>query len=79
MEQVDGCRLIDEYYETAPLIVKSIDEQSNQQEIYKSIWKNYLNDCYQCITRKEYYKAKLIYIEMVTNLKKKYLIEELVY
>ena len=76
MEQVDGCRLIDEYYETAPLIVESINEQTNSNEIYLGIWKNYLNDCYQCITRKEYYKAKLIYIEMVTSLRRTYLIND---
>jgi len=78
MKQGDGSKLINEYYKTAPLIVKSINEQTNPKEIYISIWKNYLNDCYQYITRKEYNKAKLLYMEMVTELKKTYLNKEFV-
>ena len=73
MKQVGGCRLIDEYYKTAPSIVELIDEQVNPKEIYRSIWNNYLKGCYQYITQKEYFKAKSLYIRMVINLKNQYL------
>jgi hypothetical protein len=72
-KEPDGPELIKEYYKTAPLIVKRIEETSNRDEIYKQIWANYLKPCLEYLEKKEFNKVKDIYVSMVRNLQRRFL------
>lgn len=73
VQQPDGKSLIDEYYKIAPQIVSNISHLKNSSAIYETIWKEYLAPCLSFIENDQNQSCKLLYIEMVTSLKKKYL------
>lgn len=73
LKQADGRELIEEYYVIAPKIVEKINSLVNAKEIYKSIWDNYLKDCLYYLEQKNTKSCKKNYIDMVNNLKNKYL------
>jgi hypothetical protein len=67
-------KLITEYYQIAPQIVKSINTQPNAQSIYENIWNKYLSKCLSYIYSKQYEKAKDLYIRLVRILEKEFII-----
>lgn len=71
--QEDGERLIKEYYQIAPNIVKSIDLQENKDEIYRNIWDKYLIHCFHSFLQSDYQLCKDIYVKMVHELSVDYL------
>ena len=73
VKQSDGKSLIDEYYEIAPKIVNKINQLTNANEIYNSIWINYLKPCLKFIENDDNQNCKALYIDMVKNLKEKFL------
>ena len=73
INQSDGKSLINEYYEVAPKIVAKINQLANPSEIYRSIWKNYLKPCLMFIESGNFLRCKSKYIDMVNNLRIKYL------
>jgi len=73
IKEPDGKELIEEYYKTAPLIVRKIEEMPNKEEIYKQIWDRYLSKCLEFLNKKQFAKVKKTYIEMVRTLQKKFL------
>ena len=70
--QPDGQRLINEYYVMAPEIVRKIDECADSAEIYRGIWYEYLEPCYELIQRGEYLACKRKYVEMVRQLQHRF-------
>jgi len=73
VHQPDGKKLIEEYYETAPLIVNLINKRKDYKDIYFCLWEKYLNPCLELLEKKDFMEVKRIYIEMVENLKKQFL------
>lgn len=73
LNQDDGSKLVQEYYDIAPEIVKKINEQSSSDRIYRSIWENYLKPCLKFLEGNENEKCKRTYMEMVNNLRAKFL------
>lgn len=71
--QEGGKELVKEYYETAPQIVKNIDEREDRNRIYSHIWGNWLKPCLSDIENGNYDACKQTYIQMVENLRRKYL------
>ena len=71
--QPDGKSLIAEYYAIAPKIIENINRLSNAAQIYQSIWQKYLEPCLNFIRNSDNLACKNKYIEMVGDLKKKYL------
>ena len=71
--QPDGKSLIAEYYDIAPRIVANINRLANAKEIYKNIWQNYLEPCLKFIERGENLACRNKYVEMVRDLKQRYL------
>lgn len=65
--------IVNEYYNIAPTIVKRIDRQENADEIYCAIWKEYLRPCIQMIEQGEYEDCRTRYIEMVNDLRGRFL------
>ena len=72
-KEADGKKLIEEYYQTAPLIVEKINSQPNAKEIYHNLWENYLKPCLEHLKRGEYQKVKILYVQMVRDLQKEFL------
>lgn len=66
--QTDGEKLIQEYYITAPKIIKAIDQRKDAPKIYRNIWDAYLGKCLMHLEKKEYDRCKNIYVEMVKNM-----------
>ena len=73
INQSDGKSLIDEYYEIAPKIVDKINHLTNAGEIYQSIWTKYLKPCLSFIENGDNQNCKTLYIDMVKNLREKFL------
>lgn len=73
MNSPEGRRLVEEYYDTAPYLVKVLEMCQNVAEIYEELYKNYLSVCIACIEDQKYEKCKYVYIEMVRRLQEKYL------
>ncbi|KAA8502671.1 hypothetical protein FNY66_02360 [Mediterraneibacter catenae] len=72
-ETEEGRRIVEEYYNIAPTIVKRIDRQEDADNIYRGIWEEYLSRCIRLIEEDEKDKCKELYISMVRSLEKEYL------
>lgn len=72
LNQPDGRELVNEYYIVAPEIVRRIESYSNSAEIYRWIWNEYLEPCYEMIQHEEYLACKQKYIEMVRQLQREF-------
>lgn len=68
-----GEETIREYYNIAPTIVKRIDRQDNADEIYRSIWNEYLNPCIRLIEDEKLEECRELYTKMIHDLEKEYL------
>lgn len=71
MNSVDGKRLVDEYYNTAPRIVAYINLQTGSEMIYHQIWSKYLVPCLKDIESGHREKCKKRYVRMVRQLRSK--------
>lgn len=71
--QPDGKSLIAEYYSVAPKIVEKINRLADAAQIYENIWQKYLAPCLNFIKRGENLACKNKYVEMVRELKSRYL------
>lgn len=71
--QPDGKALIAEYYSIAPRIVDRINRLADSAQIYKSIWREYLEPCLTFIGRGDNQSCKRLYVDMVTSLKERFL------
>ena len=68
----EGRSMIDDYYDLAPSIVKSIDALGNSDEIYGMIWNRYLAPCISDIEEQENDSCLKRYSEMVSDLASEY-------
>lgn len=68
-----GARLVEEYYNISPTIVKKISKRADSHKIYQDIWENYLNPCVRLIEEDKPAECKELYRTMVRTLEKQYL------
>lgn len=68
LQQADGERIIQRYYQIAPLILEAINKQSDSKEIFTSINDNYLVPCLKLIEEQRYAECKKLYMRMVEKL-----------
>lgn len=68
--QPDGKKLIEQYYRTAPYIVKQIDNRSDRTQIYEYLNERYLSKCLSHIKNDENEACKDLYVEMMEYLYK---------
>ena len=73
LKQTDGFVQIDEYYDTAPLIVSKINNRTDSPQIYSDLWANELKPCYDLIIKGEFEEARKIYSCAVLKLKEQFL------
>lgn len=71
--QPDGKTLIKEYYAIAPKIVSNINQLADSAQIYRTIWQKHLEPCLNFIQHGDNLACKNKYVEMILELKKKYL------
>lgn len=68
-----GQKIVEEYYNIAPTIVKRISRQPDAGRIYRGIWEEYLSPCIRLIEENRKEECRDRYIEMVRKLEKEYL------
>lgn len=73
METSEGEKLVNEYYDIAPTLVKRITRDEHADEIYQSIWDEFLRPCVSLIEDGKREECREKYTEMVHSLQKKYL------
>ena len=67
-----GEALIAEYYSIAPEIVRRIENSDNPMQTYNLMWDEYLYPCYNMLLKQDYSGAKVLYIELVGMLDRKF-------
>ncbi|MGO1297147.1 MAG: SEL1-like repeat protein [Vibrio sp.] len=67
-----GEALIAEYYSIAPEIVRRIANSENPMQTYNLMWDEYLYPCYNMLLEQDYSGAKVLYIELVGMLDRKF-------
>lgn len=75
LKSQSGRRLVEEYYNIAPTIVKRINKQKDAGEIYRGIWEMYLNPCIWLIEENKKEECREVYSRMVRGLEREYLTE----
>jgi len=73
IDQVDGKKLIEQYYNIAPKIVENINLQKDKQHIFAGIWSYYLKPCLISIELENFEASKGIYLKMVNMLQIRFL------
>lgn len=71
--QIDGTKLINNYYETAPKIVTIINYLDNSKDIYHNLYNKYILECINYIEQNKFDECKNTYINMMNYLIKEYL------
>ena len=69
----EGEALVKEYYNIAPTIVTRINRQSQASGVYREIWDNYLKPCIRFIEEQRLEDCKDCYMNMVMELKGRYI------
>ncbi len=64
---------VEEYYRTAPELVRRIDRRADADKIYASIWEQYLKPCVCLIEENRLLECEEVYTDMVRNLERQYL------
>lgn len=72
--QPDGEQTIQEYYNIAPTIVKRIAKEEKAEEVYQYLWDHYISECVTMVQDGRLQECREKYEDMMTSLKKKYLI-----
>lgn len=73
MQTEKGREIVNEYYNIAPGLVMMMDMQNDAGQIYQNIYKEYLIPCIQHIENERNEECCELYMQMVNNLKEKYL------
>ena len=69
----NGEFLVNEYYKTAPTIVKAINSKENATAIWKKLYKEEILKCVELINKHEYNEAFSKYKQMTNTLVEKYI------
>ena len=73
LSESEGRHLVERYYRIAPKIVQNIDALPERDCIYYEIWEKYLKKCMSSIQNNEPESCKNTYVEMVSQLERKFL------
>ena len=72
INQLDGKKIIQKYYEIATNIVYNINKCKDKYIIYQDIWNKSLKKCLNLIELKKYEECKKLYMKMVEELEVKF-------
>lgn len=73
LQSKEGEAVVKDYYNIAPTLVNRIGREQDAAAVYHAIWDTYLCDCIQKIEQGENEACKERYMEMVSDLKNRYL------
>ncbi len=76
LRQEDGERLIREYYDIAPTIVKRIAKEDDPETVYHFLWDNYISRCIVLLEEEKPEECRDIYTQMMNFLRQKYVITD---
>ena len=69
----DGENIVNEYYETAPKIVKAINSKNDAVDIWKNLYEKEILTCVNLINKRAYEEAFSKYKQMTNTLIEKYI------
>ncbi|MDO4262388.1 MAG: CFI-box-CTERM domain-containing protein [Eubacteriales bacterium] len=69
----EGRRMVEEYYDIAPTIVKRLEKEPERAEIFRGLYESYLMPCIRKIEDGQYEECKDRYETMVQELKERYI------
>lgn len=69
----EGKKIVEQYYDIAPTIVKHINQTERSKEVYEEIYEKYLLTCIDLVEKQKMEECKEVYSSMVRELQKKYL------
>lgn len=72
----EGKRLIEEYYDIAPTIVKRIAREADSGEKYLYLWNTYIKKCVDLIAAEENEQCGRLYRAMMSELKEAYMVTD---
>ena len=67
-----GQELVDRYYETAPGVIRAMQQRPDYRELCRDIYERYICPCIHMIHEGRYEDCKVHYIDMVETLKAQY-------
>jgi len=70
--QVGGQELIDEYYDTAPVILRQIELSPKSEEVFDKLYKDYIAPCIAYIENDNYEQCKQLYLHMMKSLQRQW-------
>lgn len=73
-ESTEGKRLIQEYYDIAPTIVKRISREADPEEKYLYLWNTYIRKCVDHIENGKNEQCSCLYETMMSELKEEYMV-----
>lgn len=76
LRQEDGERLIREYYDIAPTIVKRIAKEDDPEKVYHFLWDNYISRCVALLEEEKPEECRNVYTQMMRYLRQKYVITD---
>jgi hypothetical protein len=74
--QPDGERLIHEYYDIAPTIVKRIEKEASPEEKYLYLWNHYIRHCVELLEDNRQEQCREVYETMMNELKEEYMVTD---
>lgn len=74
MNTDNGAEVVREYYDVAPTIVKRIGRREDSAEVYQGIYDRYLKTCVELIEADRLEDCRVVYTDMVNDLKREYFI-----
>ncbi len=74
VRSAEGKRLIDEYYDIAPTIVKRIARDADPEEKYRYLWNTYIRKCVDHIEKEQNEQCSRLYKSMMAELKAEYMV-----
>ncbi len=75
-KQADGEKLVHEYYDIAPTIVKRIAKEASPEDKYMYLWNNYISICVSLVEQKKNEQCKQLYAKMMAELKEEYMVTD---
>lgn len=73
MMQTEGRKsLVEEYYRIAPAIVVYINTLQESKQIYKQLWKDFLQPCLKYIENNRLEECEILYTQMLQDVRKNY-------
>lgn len=76
LSQEDGERVVHEYYDIAPTIVKRIAKEASPEEKYLYLWNHYIKRCVELVQENQNEQCRKLYETMMVGLKEEYMVTD---